>query len=74
MGAAVISTYGVWADGQWRKSSRSGGNGACVEARYVADRAQVRDSKDAAGPRLTFVPGAWRAFTTGLRQGAFDPR
>ncbi|MDG4761990.1 DUF397 domain-containing protein [Micromonospora sp. WMMD710] len=49
---------------QWRKSTRSSGNGGdCVE---VADNlpgiVAVRDSKDAAGPALVFGPMAWRAF------------
>jgi hypothetical protein len=29
----------------------------------------VRDSKDPAGPALTFTPAAWRTFTARLRQG-----
>lgn len=49
----------------WRKSRRSGSSGGnCVE---VADNLPgvvgVRDSKDPAGPALTFGPTAWRAFT-----------
>ncbi|MFI7212744.1 DUF397 domain-containing protein [Micromonospora maritima] len=49
---------------RWRKSSRSNGQGGnCVE---VADDmpgvVAVRDSKDPAGPVLTFAPDAWRAF------------
>ncbi|MDG4785937.1 DUF397 domain-containing protein [Micromonospora sp. WMMD1102] len=47
---------------QWRKSTRSGGNGACVEARYPGHTAEVRDSKDTGGPVLAFTPAAWRAF------------
>ncbi|WFE32953.1 DUF397 domain-containing protein [Micromonospora sp. WMMD975] len=47
----------------WRKSTRSGTQGDCVE---VADNLDgvvgVRDSKDPAGPVLTFAPDAWRAF------------
>ncbi|GAA2184973.1 DUF397 domain-containing protein [Micromonospora lupini] len=50
----------------WRKSRRSGSSGGnCVE---VADDLPgvvgVRDSKDPAGPALTFGPAAWRAFIT----------
>lgn len=41
----------------WRKSSHSGGNGACVEIRVpAADRVAVRDSKDPEGPQLSFSP------------------
>ncbi|MFI2710858.1 DUF397 domain-containing protein [Micromonospora sp. NPDC018662] len=53
-------------DARWRKSTRSGSNGGnCVE---VADNlpglVAVRDSKDPAGPVLTFTPDAWTAFAT----------
>ncbi|BCJ62122.1 DUF397 domain-containing protein [Micromonospora endophytica] len=53
----------------WRKSTRSGNQGACVE---VADALPggvvgVRDSKDPTGPVLTFPPASWTAFTTTLR-------
>ncbi|MDG4809552.1 DUF397 domain-containing protein [Micromonospora sp. WMMD1120] len=49
---------------QWRKSTRSSGNGGdCVE---VADNlvgiVAVRDSKDPSGPALTFPPTAWATF------------
>jgi hypothetical protein len=49
---------------RFRKSTRSDGGSNCVEvAREVAGRAvRVRDSKDQAGPVLTFGPGAWRLF------------
>jgi hypothetical protein len=55
----------------WRKSSYSGGNGGnCVEVAVLAGgRRVVRDSKDPAGPTLTFSPAAWRAFTARLRAG-----
>ncbi|MEU6072653.1 DUF397 domain-containing protein [Micromonospora sp. NPDC047074] len=49
---------------QWRKSTRSSSNGgACVEvAGNLPGVVAVRDSKDPAGPALTFSPTAWRAF------------
>ncbi|GAA3726383.1 hypothetical protein GCM10022225_04340 [Plantactinospora mayteni] len=54
----------------WRKSSHSGDQGACVEYALLAGAADdvvaVRDSKDTAGPVLTFAPAAWTAFTTAL--------
>jgi hypothetical protein len=55
----------------WRKSSRSNSNGGnCVEvADNLPGRVLVRDSKDQAGPVLTFSPGAWRAFVAQVRRG-----
>ncbi|MFC0006285.1 DUF397 domain-containing protein [Micromonospora siamensis] len=55
-------------DSQWRKSSRSGSNGACVEARHVQPAVEVRDSKDADGPILRFSGDAWSTFVTGLKR------
>ncbi len=37
---------------QWKKSTKSGHNGACVEARLSAGAVEVRDSKNIAGPTL----------------------
>ncbi|MET8912074.1 DUF397 domain-containing protein [Micromonospora sp. NPDC004551] len=51
---------------RWRKSTRSNGSGGnCVEvAGNLPGVVAVRDSKDPAGPVLTFGPEAWRAFVT----------
>lgn len=60
----------------WRKASYSNGNGGCcveVAALDSGHRA-VRDSKDPAGPLLRFAPGAWRAFTTSVREGRFQAK
>ncbi|MGW2627668.1 DUF397 domain-containing protein [Micromonospora taraxaci] len=49
-------------DGVWRTSTRSGGEGDCVEVAGFAETVGVRDSKDRQGPVLTFTPSAWTAF------------
>lgn len=58
---------------EWRKSTKSGNSGACVEARLGHDgRVQVRDSKDPDGPVLTFDSSAWDAFLAGVKDGEFE--
>jgi hypothetical protein len=56
----------------WRKSSRSGSNGACVEVRDQAAAVQVRDSKNPTGAVLSFNREQWGAFLHGVRVGEFD--
>ena len=59
-------------DQSWRKSTRSGSNGQCVEARRTGDTIELRDSKDRSGPVLSFTLGQWIAFTAGLKADEFD--
>jgi hypothetical protein len=45
----------------WRKSSRSSNASNCVEVAFTPGPA-VRDSKNPAGPTLTFPHAAWSTF------------
>ena len=58
---------------EWKKSSKSGGNGgSCVEVRRHEQAIQVRDSKDRSGPVLQFTPAEWEAFIGGAKDGEFE--
>lgn len=53
----------------WRKSSRSGGNGAeCVEVGQVSGVVAVRDTQDRHGPVLAFTTDAWRRFADQVKR------
>jgi hypothetical protein len=54
---------------EWRRSRRSYGSGACLEAASGA-RIDVRDSKDPDGAVLRFAPAEWNAFVAGVRSGS----
>lgn len=59
---------------RWRKSTRSGGNGgACVEvADNLPEIVGVRDSKNPAGPVLTFSTSPWTTFVTAVKAGSLS--
>ena len=61
------------AHASWRKSTRSGTTGNCVE---VADNLDaivaVRDSKDPEGPALTVSPRSWGSFIGEVSAGFLD--
>jgi Domain of unknown function (DUF397) len=54
----------------WRKSSYSGTQSNCVEVADLDHVVAVRDSKDPAGPALTFSPAAWASFVTTMKRRA----
>jgi Domain of unknown function (DUF397) len=56
---------------EWRKSESSG-SVDCVEVAFVGRSVLVRNSKDPAGPVLSFTQSEWAAFLTGARNGTFD--
>jgi hypothetical protein len=59
----------------WRKSSRSGGATNCVEvAGGLPLIVALRDSKDPAGPTLTFAFGTWDTFTARVKSGNYHSR
>jgi Domain of unknown function (DUF397) len=67
-----VAPRAALAGATYRKSSRSTSAGNCVEvADLPSGHRAVRDSKNVAGPVLTFSPSAWAAFTAGLRAGEF---
>jgi len=55
----------------WRRSSYSTGSGGnCVEvAASPAGPVAVRDSKDPAGPVLSFTSAGWSAFLGAVKDG-----
>ena len=58
----------------WTKSTFSNGNGGnnCVEVALLNTCVAVRDSKNPAGPPLTFSKAEWTAFLAGAKDGQFD--
>ncbi|GAA4733582.1 DUF397 domain-containing protein [Phytohabitans rumicis] len=58
----------------WFKSTRSSGNGNCVEVAILDRAVAVRDTKDRSGPVLLFTPAGWSTFVDGAKNGDFDLR
>lgn len=57
---------------QWRKSSRSGTEGECVQVAVVGDRVAVRDSWSPLGPVLVVSRAEWARFVVEVGRGSFD--
>lgn len=56
----------------WFKSTRSSGNGNCVEVAILDRAVAVRDTKDRSGPVLLFTAAGWSTFVDGAKNGDFD--
>jgi hypothetical protein len=56
----------------WRKSSRSGLNGNCVEFTQSDNTIAVRDSKNPTGQTLRFTAREWRRFIHATKGGLYD--
>jgi hypothetical protein len=57
---------------KWFKSSRSSGNGACVEVAITDDGVAVRDTKDRSKAPHIYTHEEWAAFVGGVKDGEFD--
>jgi len=60
-------------DPRWRKSSKSGNGGQCVEVADHGNRVLVRDTKNRTGVVLRFHPVAWRRFAEQVKRSLADP-
>ncbi|MGC0317461.1 DUF397 domain-containing protein [Kitasatospora acidiphila] len=58
-------------DAVWRKSTYSNGQGECVEVALAMEAVATRDSKDPAGPALTFRAAEWLGFIETIKAGGF---
>ncbi|NBE81216.1 DUF397 domain-containing protein [Micromonospora sp. NEAU-HG-1] len=53
----------------WKKSTRSGSSGSCVEVADNLPEIMVRDSKDQQGQVLHFAADQWAGFVGGIKDG-----
>lgn len=57
---------------KWRTSTRTQGQGQCVEVGFGGDRVRVRDTKNRTAGYFTVQPSLWKAFVREIKRGGFD--
>lgn len=57
---------------KWRKSSRSGGNGQCVETARIVRTVVIRDSKAPYEGFLSLSPAEFGALLGNVKAGRYD--
>jgi hypothetical protein len=58
-------------DTSWKTAVMSG-RANCVQIAQCDDMVMIADSKNAAGPFLSYTAQEWHAFLDGARKGEFD--
>lgn len=53
---------------RWHKPTRSGSNGQCVEARYLDDRVEVRNSNNPNAGLVRFTRPEWETFLAAVSE------
>ncbi|GAA4613272.1 DUF397 domain-containing protein [Saccharopolyspora hordei] len=56
----------------WRTSTRTQGQGQCVEVGFGVGCVGVRDTKNRAAGQITVATQRWREFVSSLKHGCFD--
>lgn len=56
----------------WRTSTRTLGQGQCVEVGFGAKRVGVRDTKNRTAGYLAVPVGRWHEFLASVKVGTFD--
>jgi hypothetical protein len=59
------------AGAEWRKSTKSGNNGGCVEYTQIGSLVAIRDSRNPDRAPLIFDANEWDCFLDGAAKGEF---
>lgn len=59
-------------NGEWRKSTRSGGGDNCVEVRRNGSLIETRHSQRPDAEIIAYTETEWSAFLDGAKAGEFD--